>query len=316
VLALIAIIRRRPPVLAGLAAFGPLCIISWLILDRFSASRFSIGYAPLIALLAANGLQWIFRRAAIEAIACATIAAGMIVWTWPALSAVRHTIAPPVAAIDWIRNHVDARTSTLYVDTGMVPFAEWYLSDYKLRFVGEMPPSPTWSRRAPGYYLREEAIWSPHAQNFTREHGRLWQLVRQRYFDVSVRPVEEIIVFGTGWYEEESETQPWRWMSAHSEASLPPIAGDARLTLSFYVPLDALGTPPHVVIRVNETPVDTFRAQRSFVNRAVTVRARADAANKLTIDTDRVVVPAAKHLGPDARALGLRLNSIGWMPAR
>src|SRR5262249_36188394 len=55
VLVLTGVLRRRPSTLAALAAFGPLCVFSWLMLDHFSAGRFSIGYAPLIAILAADG---------------------------------------------------------------------------------------------------------------------------------------------------------------------------------------------------------------------------------------------------------------------
>ena len=311
----VSVIRRRPHVLAALAAFGPLCIVTWLILDRFSASRFSIGYAPLIALLAADGLQLLARRPVIEAVASAAIVVIMVVWTWPALAAVRHSIAPPIAAVDWIRNHVDARTSSIYVDAKMIPFAEWYLPEYKVRFVGDLEPPPTWTRRQPGYYLREDASTSPHAENFIRPHGRLWDLVRQRYFDVSVRPIEEVVAFGKGWYEEEgAAAEVWRWMGAHSETILPPIPGDARLTLAIYVPLDALRTPPNVVLRVNGAVVDSFRGARPFMKREIIVHARGDAPNILTIDTDGVVVPAAQHLSIDQRVLGLRLNSIGWMP--
>jgi hypothetical protein len=252
VLALVAIIRRRPYVLAAIAAFGPLCIASWLMLDRFSASRFSIGYAPLIALLAADGLQFVARR--LEPIASAILITLLIVWTWPALTVVRPSIAPSVAAVDWIRNHVDAKTATIYVDSGMVPFAEWYLPEYKLRFIGELQPPPSWATRQPGYYLREDASTSPHAENFIRPHGRLWDLARQRYFDVSVRPIAEVVAFGKGWYwEEGAGEQAWRWMGARAEATVPPMPGEARLSLSFYIPLDALGTPPDVVVRLNRT---------------------------------------------------------------
>lgn len=314
---LVSLVRRRPHVLAAIAAFGPLCLITWLMLDRFSASRFSIGYAPLIALLAADGLLLITRRARLEALACALIVAVMAAWTWPALSAGRHSIAPPVAAIDWIRNHVDARSATIYLDAPMAPFAEWYLPEYRLRFVGELQPPPTWASRQPGFYLGENSSSSPHAVNFIRPHGHLWDLVRQRYFEVSVRPIAEFVAFGNGWYwEEGAGAKAWRWMGAHSEAKLPPVSGNARLSLSLYVPLDALGAAPNVTVRVNGATVAQFRAAMNDMTREVVVPARSDAPNELTIDTDRVIVPAAKHLSPDTRALGLRLNSIGWMPAR
>jgi len=230
---------------------------------------------------------------------------------------VRHSIAPPVAAVDWIRNRVDARTATIYVDTAMVPFADWYLPEYRLRFVGESQPPPTWASRQPGFFLGENSSSSPHAVNFIRPHGHLWDLVRQRYFEVSVRPIAEFVAFGKGWYwEEGAGAKAWRWMGAHSEAKLPPISGNARLSLSLYVPLDALGAAPNVTVRVNGSTVAQFRAGMSDVSREVVVPARSDAPNELTIDTDQLIVPAAKHVSPDTRALGLRLNSIGWMPAR
>ena len=318
ILALLGVIRLRPYVLVALAAFGPLCIFSWLILDRFSASRFSIGYAPLIALLAADGLTTDTRRSQrLLWVLCASVVILMIVWTWPALAAVRQSIAPPIAAVDWIRNHVDRRSATIYIDTAMVPFGEFYLPDYQLRFVRELPPPPVWTRRQPGFWVREQESRSPNAENFTRPHGRLYELARQRYFEVSVQPVVDVVRFGSGWYWEEGEgAQAWRWMGSHSEALLPPISGDAHLTLSLYVPLDALDALPNVTVRVNGMVVDRFRAGLKNAKREIIVHARADRPNELAIDTDRTVVPAVKHLAADARLLGLRLNAIGWMPAR
>ena len=141
--------------------------------------------------------------------------------------------------------------------------------------------------------------------------------MRQRYFEVSVRPIAEVVAFGKGWYWEEGEgPQAWRWMGARGEAALPPMPGNARLTLSLYVPLDALGSPPDIIVRLNGATIDRFRATRSFINRELVVHARSDAPNELVIETDRVITPAAQHLGADTRTLGLRLNSIGWMPAR
>ncbi|HEV2719381.1 MAG TPA: hypothetical protein VG323_05145, partial [Thermoanaerobaculia bacterium] len=60
---IVGIVTRRRHVLLMLAAFGPFCLFAWLMLDHFSASRFSIGYAPLIALLAADGIATIGRGA-------------------------------------------------------------------------------------------------------------------------------------------------------------------------------------------------------------------------------------------------------------
>ncbi|HYU24361.1 MAG TPA: hypothetical protein VEO74_04095, partial [Thermoanaerobaculia bacterium] len=152
----VGLVKRRMHVLMMLAAFGPFCIFAWLMLDRFSASRFSIGYAPLIALLVADGIaivgvipsiaryparRGILRFAQDDTVAGAlalVLVAGMIVWTWPALRVVHETASPPVQAIDWIRAHVDARTP-IYVHLGMAPYAEALLPGRDLRYAMASP---------------------------------------------------------------------------------------------------------------------------------------------------------------------------------
>src|SRR5262249_37617341 len=61
--AVIGLSRPKRATLLALAAFAPFTLIAILYLDHFSASRFSIGYAPLIALLAADGIALVARRA-------------------------------------------------------------------------------------------------------------------------------------------------------------------------------------------------------------------------------------------------------------
>ena len=311
----VSLVKRRQTVLIAAAAFAPFCVVALLYLDHFSASRFSIGYAPLIALLVADGAYLVARRW--EVVLSGIIVAMMIIWTWPALVVARTTVSPPVAAVDWMRNHIDRHSASVYVDDGMIPFAKRYLPDYRTRYIDTAQPPPTWTEHEPGYYLQESASPSPNAENFIRAPGRLWSLVRQRYFDVSVRPISELVVFDNGWYEEEGEGGAvWRWMGARSVAILPPLNGEARLTLAMYFPLDALRTTPNVTIRINGALVDSFQAKMKSLEREIVVRARADGNNELLIATDRVVNPAAEHLGADARTLGLRLNSITWMPAQ
>lgn len=307
---LASIILRRRHVLVALAAFGPFCLMALLFLDHFSASRFSIGYAPLIALLAADGIYLLLRR--LEPVVAGALIAMMIVWTWPALTAVRHTMAPPVAAVDWLRNRVDPRSAVIYVHEGMIPYANWYLREYHRRYISDSSPPSLWMQE-PGLFVSEGASNASGAVNFIRPQGRLWNLVRQRYFEASVSPIAERVAFGEGWYEEESERgEFWRWMAGRSVALLPPLTGDARLTLTLYVPLDALPAAPKVTIRVNGEVVDRFEGSSAIMQRELLVRARGDAPNELTIETDRVVTPPPG----DPRLLGLRLNALGWKPVR
>jgi hypothetical protein len=275
--ALIAIFRRRPPVLIALAAFGPLCIFSWLMLDRYSASRFSIGYAPLFAVLAADTLS----------VLCASVVIYSLFWTWPALTTLRTEASPPVKAVSSA-----PRDGVVYVQTAMAPFAEWYLRG-RVENIGDAPPPATMQR---SYYLSENPRGFPH--------GRLWDIVRHRYFDVAVRPLPQRIEFGSGWYAEEgTPAQPWRWMPSHSETILP--GGSAHLAVSLYVPLDALHGAPNITVRMDGQVIDRFTATSPNIEREWNVRGRI-----LTIDTDRVAKPAS-----DPRVLGLRLNAIVWTTA-
>lgn len=294
--ALIALVKRRPYVLKMLAAFGPFCIFAWLMLDHFSASRFSIGYAPLIALLAADGIAIAARRAEIAAV----LVLAMIVWTWPALRVVHETASPPVQAIDWIRAHVDARTP-IYVHLGMVPYAEALLPGRDLRYA--MAPPAQWTSGPTPLFLSEDA----GGRNFTRERGHLWWLTRQRYFVVSITPVTQRAAMGSGWYDEEgSGNVRWRWMGARGVIELPP-ARRAHLLLSFYVPLDVLRAQPNVEVRLNGATIARAHATTPNLDIERDVDARADATNELVIETDRAVKPVN-----DPRALGLRLNRLEW----
>lgn len=314
----VSLVRRRPHVLAALASFGPFCIAAWLMLDRFSTSRFSIGYAPLVALLAADGLALIARKVWLESVGTGALALLMIGWSWPALGAVRSSIAPPVAVVDWIRNHVEPHHAVVYVDAGMIPYALWYLPEYQLRFCEKgVPPPAAWTSRVPGYYLAEGTSTSPSAFQASRPHGRVWDVVRHRYFDVAVRPVTEMIVFGDGWYDEEqSGTRIWRWMGARATVDLPPVRGSARLTLDAFAPLDALKGPPLVTVSVDGAVLDRFRATKPDLEREWIVEGGGAATRRLMIETDGVVTPSASHAGSDTRTLGLRVNSIGWQPVR
>jgi hypothetical protein len=169
----VSIIRRRWHILLALASFAPFCAFAWLMLDRLSTGRFSIGYAPLMALLAADGIRLVMRSDLAEAIAGTIVLAVMIAWVWPAFATLRGTVPPPAAAAGWIRQHVDPKTSAIYVDEAMDAAAQWYLPEYR-----RVPASPS------VYQLREGRIGG--AVTFAHPRGRLWKIVRRRYFEVSV----------------------------------------------------------------------------------------------------------------------------------
>jgi hypothetical protein len=288
-LVIAGLVRRRPAALVGLAAFGPLCFFSWLMLDHLSVSRFAIGYAPLMAILAADG----------AGIAGTLVVIIMIAWTWPALTELRSTISPPVAAMESLRSQSDPKSAVVYVDGGMVPFSEWYLGDYHLEFIRDAQPRATFGS-ARGFWLHERWGEPPHR--------RLWEIIRSRYYDVGVDRIAGPVAFGSGWYgEEQTGRQIWRWMGSHSEATLPPATSRTHLILHLYAPLDAMQGPPNVTIRINGAIVDRFQATTADIQREIAVHAFGDRPNVLTMDTDRVATTAG-----DPRVLGLRLNALVW----
>jgi len=168
-----SIIKRRVHVLVAIGAFAPFCLFAWLMLDRLSASRFSIGYAPLIAILAADGVRLIMRSAIAEALVEAIVLIVMIAWAWPAFADLSHTTSPAAAAAGWIREHADPRTTTIHVDESMGPAAEWYLPEYRR------------DAAKPVYELREGRVRGA-VVTFAHPRDRLWKIVRRRYFEVSV----------------------------------------------------------------------------------------------------------------------------------
>ncbi|HEX8407741.1 MAG TPA: hypothetical protein VF883_02675 [Thermoanaerobaculia bacterium] len=172
ILAAIALIRRRH--LLILAIFGPFCVFAWLFLDFHSASRFSIGYMPLFAMLAAAGIP---RRG--YAAVTAAIIALMLIWTWPALRVVHTTPSPPVAAIESLRTF----PGTIYVDDRLGAHAELLIPDRTRRTVRITPPFVDAPNSA---LLREGTGTTPDARNYTRDRARLAAIARPRYFEASV----------------------------------------------------------------------------------------------------------------------------------
>jgi len=279
-IALVRVATGAPASRRALAAFAPFCLAAWLMLDHFSVSRFSVGYAPLFAMLAADGLALLKPR--MQAIAGGAYIALMIVWTWPALTVVRTTISPPVAAANWIGANVHRE---VVVDPRMAAFGDALLPSMKRR-------SALWSAQ-PGDVLLTDV---PGAITFRRPHGRLWDLARRRYFEASVSPVQSPFAFGEGWYgQETSADEVWRWMGQRSRTRL--LAPCSEVVLDFYAPVPGAT----ISIMFHGTLWDRFKPTAAEFMRTYYVKV----PREMVIETDRVARNAN-----DPRALGLRLKGI------
>jgi hypothetical protein len=161
-----------------LFVFGPFLLFAWLYLDFNSASRFSIGYMPLCALLAAYGIPQRGRFVTLTA----TVAL-FVIWTWPALRVAHTTVSPPVAAIESIRAAHAPGAKSIYVDATLAAHAQLLMPEYDFHIVRVAPPliaDPN------AVLLREGASVATDARTFIRERNRLDGIARKRYFEVSV----------------------------------------------------------------------------------------------------------------------------------
>jgi hypothetical protein len=215
--------RRAPHLAAMLALFAPFCLFAWLYLDFHSASRFSVGYAPVVAFLAAEGIARMRRIAGPVLAAAITL---MVAWTLPALSIVRSTSSPPVAALRYIRETADPRTTIVCFDERLGPHAALLLPEYQRCAAASLPPA-LWVSRARVLFVREGL----GDVSFTRAPVRLANLVRPRYFEAGVLPAQRI-EFVSGWAEEEGNpVAPYRRIAGTRAVVRLPAALRARLLL-------------------------------------------------------------------------------------
>lgn len=313
-----ALLRRRWPVLIAIGTFGPFAIAAWLVLDHMSASRFSIGYAPLFALLPADGIAMIASRlrterspGVVQTLLTLGGIATMTAWTLPAVNRARVELSPPFAAVSWIRANLPAG-SLIYADSGMGPYAELFLRDYHVRSLGGAIPFAR-LESGPAWGLGETTSRVPHAQNFAWPRTRLWNVARHRYFESSVAPIAAQVSFLDGWYGEESDGRSsWRWMGARSETLLPALSVKGRLTIRLFVPIHAIGLVPRISVLWNGRIVDQFAATEPYVERTYDMPPRPD-VNHLMIETSGVANQARQGTGADDRDLGMRIDRLEWV---
>ncbi len=298
-------------------AFAPLAISAWLMLDRFSINRFSIGYCPLFAILVADGIERVsMRRPGAEAVIGAALVAAFFIWTLPALTLVRNQIAPPVAAVESIRQHLDPKRDQLYVAFAMTPFVEYFEPSYPfLRVMDERALPLSSSSRRP-WLLMELDATPDRGFVFSRDHGRLWNISRRHSFDVALAPVRNLPQFLSGWYTSERRgTDEWRWMGPHSMTRLPPATGDTFLRLLFDIPDEMRPAHPTITILLNGAVLDRFQPVESHFARDYHVTPAASGApNILELGINRVINPAKRRLGDDPRDLGLLVRMLSWGP--
>jgi len=303
-----AIVRRRLAPLLTLVMFMPLALISWLNLDISAAGRYAIVYLAAYVLLAADGFLLLGQK--VQIVFCSAIIIVLFVWTWPALQAQRTRAAPPVAALQWVRDNVPP-SETVYVHGRFGPQSDYVLADRHPKFFENPEDIPETMGDA------WVVDWRIHegGQSFASAHGRLWRIIRRRNFEASVSRAKGLVRYVRGWHEPEGTgARFWRWSEKEGTILLPSIHGSGVVSLRLWVPVSWLPAPPTVDIYWNGQAIDHFIATTDVVERSWTLPSRAGATNELRFVTSATVIPALRGKSNDKRELGVRLDRLSWMP--
>ena len=292
------------------ATFAPFAIAAWLMLDRYSVSRFSIGYAPMFAIFAADGIARITRRPQFEAILGGALIGGFVIYTWPALNISRRTVSPSVLGVEAVRQHLDPRATDLYVAFPMSPFIDTFLPYYPYRQVFDERGLPLTTPVRPTYFLTEVYHTRPTGWVFRRDRGALWNIARRHYFEVALESLPQSAKFISGWYPpERNGVDEFRWMAARSVTMLPPGKGTTKLRIQFDVPDELMPSRPTVTFLVNGAVLDRFQPAEAHLVREYDVTP-CPGANRLEIQTDRTL----NSQRSDPRELGLLVRYLSWGP--
>lgn len=310
-----AIRSRDRSILWNVLTFAPFAIMAWLMLDRFSVSRFAIGYIPMFAVLAADGIRRCAReRPRVELAIGGVLVIAFIAWTAPGLTPVRREIAPTVQAVNAMSAVFDPQRDDLYVGFAMVPFVEVLRPDIRFIRVWDdraIPLSVDPGRRS--YLLAEASGDIERPGLFRRERGRLWNISRRHYFEVLFEPLRSAPVFLSGWHPAERTTMDEsRSTTGRAVVQLPPADRQNVLRVEFNVPAELVARSARVSIVLNGKPIDQFTATTEHnVREHHVLPAPAGQPNILELSVD----PATTEVTAEgSRESGLRVRYLSFGP--
>nr|MDQ3281617.1 DUF3992 domain-containing protein [Acidobacteriota bacterium] len=293
--------RSRPMLLAALT-FVPFAFFAWAMLDRFSISRFSIGYQPLFALLVADGICRAAKKYA--PVVAAVLCIAFIAYTLPSLAVVRNEEAPSMRAARAIAQHVDPQRDRLYVGHTMTRFVDVVSPQLPYTRVIDDRDLPLATNK-PAWLLAEITEGAENGLLFKRKRDNLWNIARRHYFEIKLAPVTATAQFVGGWSEVESNNaEEWRWMGNHSTTMLPPGGERTLLRVELAPAGEIEAQHPTVTLTLNGKVVDQFQVNPGANLRDLRVSAAAgNQLNMLEIAVDTNVSRA------------LRILHLGWGPA-
>jgi 4-amino-4-deoxy-L-arabinose transferase-like glycosyltransferase len=335
------LLRRRGRTIGWLSlSFLPIMIFSVLYMTPLAAALYALPFLPLFAGLAGAALAppgrpdapsgpWARGRILGGVLTAAAVGVSLI-WTAPILEMRRNQDSPSWQSVRRILEKRDPRRTDLYYDGYFLPFVGYVFGSYRcIPFESETPRvfnllDPEASVKAAfaltGSPLAKGAV--DHFQ-WDRARGveRLKGLSLGRYFDVYIGDLDfqRKIVYGEGWsIDEDGGGKTWRWMGRKSDTALLALHDQMILRIKAVVPAEALkpGEKAAVMVKLDGRAVDRFTAGGGLFERTITVATLPPSAwKRLTIETDRTIVPAALKLSGDDRELGLQIYELTWNPA-
>jgi hypothetical protein len=303
----IASVRARSrPMLFNVMAFAPFALFAWAMLDRYSISRFSIGYQPMFALLLADGIRRVGRKYA--AVLGAAFIAAFAAYTLPGLNLVRAEVAPSVRAAAALKQYVDPRRDQLFVGHTMSKFVDLVAPGIPYTRVADDRVMPLTTSQ-PAWLLAEITETGEAGMVFRRERGNLWNIARHHYFEIKLQRLDALPRFVSGWHEpEKNDIWEWRWMGGQSTTILPPSNGRTMLRMRLTPPDELLDKGATVTIKLNGQVLETFQPSGEMARDYRVIAAPGGQPNMLELSIDQT---AAR----ENRDLGLKLQDLGWGPA-
>jgi len=297
------------PLLVNALTFIPFAFFAWLMLDRFSISRFSIGYQPMFAVFVADGIARVAGRR--EWMLSAALVSLFGAYTFPALTPVRTEVAPSIVAASTAAQRIDPRREQLFVGHTMTVFMDLVSPGFPYTKVVDDRAMPV-DARPNSWILAEITTTRDEGFVFRRKRGALWNIARRHYFDIKLAPLHDRAQFVSGWYEAEGENaDSWRWMAGRSVTNLPPAKGESILRLHLGVPGELVEHLAEITVKLNGRRLDTIVAARDSIERDYRVQpVPGSQPNVLELSIDRTV---PSHDPP--RELGLRLRYLAWGPS-
>lgn len=279
----LAIRARDRAMLYNALTFGPVAIAAWLFLDRYSVNRFSIGYCPMFAIFAADGVSRLARyKPRLEAAISAVLVGAFVLYTLPALAVVRREDAPSVRAMRAAKANFNPQRDELFVAEDMVPFVDYFLPGVaSSRVLDERAMLLEHRADREPYLVAEIFATSPAGFVYRRERGRLWNITRRHYFGAAYAKVERLPQFESGWYEPEGDGQGRR-LATQSAVLLPPTTAESWLRVRLVA-----DSPAEVSLVFNGRPLDAFTVSGEMQREWHFEPAPNGAPNRLEITASR-----------------------------